>query len=118
MNQMPWRAVAMLVMTGILLPTGDSFCDMLTIGKLYMKGHPYFACTMTIPLFLSVLFLLPHWLKSEASLKERIYSFPLLIFQSWPQSKIIKIIILGRSGNPTWQEKEESIQREVSSIGK
>ena len=118
MNQMSWGAVAMLVITGILLPTGDSFCDMFTIWKFFMEGHPWFAFTMTLPLLLSVMFLVPHWLKSEASLKERIYSFPLLIFQSWPQSKIIKIILLGRSGNPTWQEKEESIQREVSSIGK
>ena len=34
MNQMSWGAVAMLVITGILLPTGDSFCDMFTIWKL------------------------------------------------------------------------------------
>ena len=108
----------MLVITGILLPTGDSFCDMFTIWKFFMEGHPWFAFTMTIPLLLSVMFLVPHWLKSEASLEERIFSFPFLISQIWPQIKVIELIILGRSGNPTWQAKEKSIQREVSSVGK
>ena len=118
MNQMSWGAVAMLVITGILLPTGDSFSDMITIWKFFKEGHPRFAFTMTIPILLSFMFLVPHWLKSEASLKEKIYSFPFLIAQIWPQIKVIELIILGRSGNPTWQAKEKSIQREVSSVGK
>ena len=92
---------------GVVLPTADIYSDVsLVVLLLSLEITPEsdrlddiakrFAINMgnimTIPLILSTLFILPHWLKCERTLKRRIITFPLLLLQLYPQYRSMRIL--------------------------
>ena len=88
---------------GVFLPTFDIYSDVSLVVfllSLEKESYPYYDLRyviqmgriMIIPLILSTLFILPHWLKCEKTLKRRIVTFPLLLLQLYPQYRSMRIL--------------------------
>ena len=90
----------MIVIVGILLPSWDVYSDVALSIKLLTSGNPdaaNFGWLMQVPILLSTVLLIPHWLTMEkSSLKRRLVTFPLLVLQFWPQSRMIRLLYFGR----------------------
>ena len=56
--------------------------------------HPIFGSMMLVPIILTTLFIIPHWLKREDTTLKRILTFPLLVVQFWPQWQVLKVLKL------------------------
>ena len=95
---------------GVVLPTFDVYSDVSLIVLLLSIVPPNdignysdyrfqiksmeisFGKIMTIPLILSTIFILPHWLKFEKSFKNRLMTLPLVLLQLYPQYRSMRVI--------------------------
>ena len=108
-----------LIIFGIILPTTDVYSDINFSIKLYQFGQPRYAWSMLTPVFMSFLFMIVHWLRMESTLKKRLISLPFLILQIWPQAQVVKLLKMGLyEKNPQWRKRKDSMEREMSSVGK
>ena len=85
------RVAILLIVFGIILPTFDNYSDLIFSLKLLTgnyeswgpaypaKPQPIFGTVMLIPILVTTLFVIPHWLKREDSTKKRLLTFPLLL---------------------------------------
>ena len=123
-----WKAACLMIVFGILLPFFDVYSDINFAVSLITgtyeptrgteaKPHPIYGSVVLIPIVLATLFVIPHWLKREKTLKKRLLTFPLLIGQFWPQWQIIKVLSLMKKKNPQWKIEKEKLEKELSSIG-
>ena len=86
-------------------------------GKFY--GHPNFALAILAPILLSTIFMIPQWLRQEKSKKRILKTLPLLLFQVYPQFKMLEILYLGLwKKDSKWRLKKEEHQKSVAYIGK
>ena len=123
-----WKDGCLMIVFGILLPSFDVYSDIAfsydLISGTYKpwhgkaKQHRVYGSVMLIPIALATLFVIPHWLKRENTLKKRLLTFPLLIGQFWPQWQVIKVLRLMKKRNPQWRIEKEKLEKEVSSLGK
>ena len=110
---------AVLVIFGLILPTTDIYSDISFAVKLFWNNHPRYACSILAPVILSFLFMIVHWLRMESTLRKRLISLPFLILQIWPQVQVCKILKMGLyDKNPQWKQRKDSMDRDVSSVGK
>ena len=84
---------------GVVLPTFDVYSDVSLIILLLSSVHHNFDIMlykfgklMILPLILSTLFILPHWLKREKTLKGRLLTFPLVLLQLYPQYRSLRVL--------------------------
>ena len=91
---------------GVVIPTADIYSDVSLIALLLTivptnelrlsRELAYLAITfgkmMIIPLILSTLFILPHWLKCEENFKRRLITFPLVLLQLYPQYRSMRVL--------------------------
>ena len=123
-----WKTGCLMIVFGILLPSFDIYSDFafsisLITGTyeprdpLNHPEHPIYGSVMLIPIVLATLFVIPHWLKREKTLKKRLLTFPLLIGLFWPQWQVIKVLSLMKKKNPQWKIEKEKLEKELSSIG-
>ena len=61
---------------------------------LHGPAHPKFATVLSIPVILSLLFLIPHWWRAEKTSSMRLITLPLLLLQLWPQWRVVKLILM------------------------
>ena len=109
---------AVLVMFGLILPTTDIYSDISFAVQIF-PDHPKYASSMLAPVVLSFLFMIVHWLRVESTMKKRLISLPFLILQIWPQVQVCKILKIGLyDKNPRWRERKDTMDRDVSSVGK
>ena len=118
----------------MVLPTADIYSDVslvvllfsldLESGEWFKRGTKTFAIKMgrimTIPLILSTLFILPHWLKCERTLKRRIITFPLLLLQLYPQYRSMRILwwaFVRKNATKALNEKHHH-ESSLSNVGK
>ena len=86
------RVAVLLIVFGIVLPTFDNYSDLIFSHSLLTgnfevwkwgnhtaKPQPIYGSVMLVPILVTTLFVLPHWLKREDSTKKRLLTFPLLI---------------------------------------
>ena len=95
------RVTILLIVFGIVLPTFDNYSDLIFSHSLLTgnyeawekgveytaqgviavkaKPQPIYGSVMLIPILVTTLFVIPHWLKREDSTKKRLLTFPLLI---------------------------------------
>ena len=88
------RVAILLIIFGILLPTFDNYSDLIFSHSLLTgnfktwsspgrphtpKPQPIYGSVMLIPILVTTLFVIPHWLKREDSTKKRLLTFPLLL---------------------------------------
>ena len=111
--------VIIFMIFGLILPTTDIYSDISFAVKLFWNNHPRYTWSMLTPVILSFLFMIVHWLRMESSVKKRLKSLPFLILQIWPQVQVCKILKMGLySKNPQWRQRKDSMDREISSVGK
>ena len=96
---------------GVVIPTFDIYSDVSLIALLLsIRDAPpgshhtvamfkeirllvlSFGKIMIIPLILSTLFIFPHWLKCEKTLKRRLLTFPLVLLQMYPQYRSMRVL--------------------------
>ena len=90
-------------------------------GGGYFHGHPKFAFAMLAPVLVVTLFMLNQWWNEEkySSRKSKIFTFTLVIFQIWPQYKMLTVMYIGFWKNdPCWREQKEKLQRNICCLGK
>ena len=84
------RVAILFIVFGIVLPTFDNYSDLIFSHSLLTgnyeafsfstpKPQPIYGSVMLIPIVVTTLFVIPHWLKREDSTKKRLLTFPLLI---------------------------------------
>ena len=116
--------------TGVVLPTGDIYSDIsLVVLLCSIKDDPYpdpnniiifIGKIMIIPLILNTLFIMPHWLNCEKTFERRVVTFPLVLFQLYPQYRSMRIIWLAFvKKNVTKCLKEKLLhESSTSNVGK
>ena len=91
---------------GVVIPTFDIYSDVSLIALLLsivpstsagsLRELQLLVVTfgklMIIPLILSTLFILPHWLACEETLKRRLVTFPLVLLQLYPQYRFLRVL--------------------------
>ena len=90
-------------------------------GGGYFHGHPKFAFAMLAPVLVVTLFMLKQWWNEEkySSRKSKVFTFTLVIFQIWPQYKMLTVMYIGFWKNdPSWKEQKEKLQRNICCLGK
>ena len=114
---MPIKDVVLTLMFGIFTPSVDVYSDLALIVKL--ADHPNIALTFACPMILSTIFILPHWWQMEKTLHKKIFTFPFVILQFYPQFKMIQILYLGiYKKEKHWKKEKDVLKKDVSSIGK
>ena len=84
------RVAILLIVFGIVLPTFDNYSDLIFSHSLLTGNYkswrtrtpepqPIYGSVMLIPIVVTTLFVIPHWLKREDSTKKRLLTFPLLL---------------------------------------
>ena len=136
-----FRVALMLIVFNILLPSFDTYTD-LAFSSSLLRGtyeqfcrpslsesiyitsnckptkHPIFGSMMLVPIILTTLFIIPHWLKREDTTLKRILTFPLLVVQFWPQWQVLKVLkLIKERRTKEWREEKEKLEKEVSSLG-
>ena len=80
---------------GLQVPLVHSNSKVLDLIKVPVVGNLFlrtFGKLMIIPLILSTLFILPHWLACEETLKRRLVTFPLVLLQLYPQYRSLRVL--------------------------
>ena len=120
---------------GVVLPTFDVYSDVSLIVLLLnfvptmtnsFNVHPIhllinFGKLMILPLILSTLFLLPHWLKREKTLKGRLLTFPLVLLQLYPQYRSLRVLwwaFFRKNYSQCLKEKHHNDCSSLSFVGK
>ena len=63
--------------------------------------------------------MLPHWWSTEKTAKRRYLTFPLALFQIWPQFRVIELLVLlWKQEYDKYAVKKEHYYRNISSLGK
>ena len=92
--------------------------DYCNTSKDYSGRHPKFGFAILSPVFLSTIFVLVHWWKTESNLLNKLLTLPLVIGQMWPQYRIIRILYFGLiKQNRKWKVENEDQKKNVSSLG-
>ena len=112
---------------GVVLPTFDVYSDVsLIILLLSIVHHNFdimlykFGKLMILPLILSTIFILPHWLKREKTLKGRLLTFPLVLLQLYPQYRSLRVLwwaFFRKNTSQCLKEKHEN-DSSLSYVGK
>ena len=87
----------------------------------YFYGHKRFATVLSLPVVLSFVLLIPHWLKTEKTSERRWKTLPLLLLQIWPQYRVLKLLILlfkDREEQKKYHEKKAEHDKNLTCIGK
>ena len=85
-----------------------------------LNGHPKFGFAMLGPVLVVTLFMFIQWWNEEkyTSRKNKIFTFILVIFQIWPQYKMLNVLYIGfRKNDPKWKEQKEKLLKNVYSLG-
>ena len=83
-----------------------------------MGTNPIFGTVTLLPIVVSFLFVLPHWWNTEKTAKRRYFTFPLVLFQIWPQFRVIELLlILWKQSYEAYAVKKEHYYRNLSSLG-
>ena len=88
-------------------------------GSFY--GHTNFALAMLMPVFLAMLFILPHWWdnEKETTFCNKIFTFALVLLQFYPQWKMLNVLYIGLwKKDAKWKEEKERVQGNIGSLGK
>ena len=99
-------------------PYNETLC---TAAGASFYGHSKFGIAMLMPVLLAMLFILPHWLENEKKTSNfnKIFTFILLLFQFYPQWKMLQVLYWGLwKKDLKWKEAKENLQRNVGSLGK
>ena len=102
---------------GIILPTADVYSDINFAISAFSTDNPRIGMLMLLPVILNLAFNIYLWKITDFDSKvERRFTWLLLIFNVWPQSQVLKLIISIFKTNKNWKERQEKIKMELSYI--
>ena len=110
-QMMTWMQAINLFVFGIIVPCVDIYSDIAFSFKMFRNNHPKYGIAILCPVFLSTLFILPHWWAKE-TLK---FSLPIVFLQFWPQYRVCRLIYQGWQ---CWKEKDQEKQQEKTKAWK
>ena len=121
--EMSWKDVAMILLFGIGLPTFDVYSDLTFCINYYTQIYDEKTSQLpreitVIPLISSTISLIPHWWKLEKNTFQRLYTLPLLLLLVWPQYRMAKLLYLGWKKNENWMNQKNTMDRNISHIGR
>ena len=114
------KELCILIIFGILLPSFDVYSDIAFSISLFFGSHDegqLLGSIFLIPIALTTFLTIPKWWKREKTLKQKLYTFPLLIGQLWPQWETLKVVRMIWNSKPQWREEKKKMEVEVSSLG-
>ena len=107
----------MIVATKIMLPTVDVFTDLNTIIRVFMYPKEYnraaklhaVGYAMVCVLVLSWIMTIPHFLRVEKTLRQRLKALPFLLLPGgcWPQYRGLRLLWLAH-----WTKNESKLKVE------
>ena len=119
------KELCILIIFGILLPSFDVYSDIVFSISLFFglnvqsgRRMPLLGSIFLIPIALTTFFTTLKWWKREKTLKQKLFTFPLLIGQLWPQWETLKVVRMIWNSKPQWREEKKKMEVEVSSLGK
>ena len=113
------KELCILIIFGILLPSFDVYSDIaFSISLCFGQSLPLLGSIFLIPVALTTFFTIPKWWKREKTLKQKLFTFPLLIGQLWPQWEALKVIRMIWKSKNQWKEEKKKMEVEISSLGK
>ena len=101
---------------GVVLPTADSFGDILFTYTAFQTGNPKIACTIGFPVVLNVLFQIWKFFTQDFDGKlEKWLSWIFVILTVWPQYQALKLLgsILCGKSKEEWKRKKEKYLKEL-----
>ena len=129
--RMPFTDAISIFIFDICLPTWDVFSDLIFAFTLItpqyyeysksVESHPKFGIAMLVPMLFTTLFILREWwnMEKNTSMKNKIFTFVMVIFQIYPQWKAGKILQMGIFQKQTkWREEQDKIERNLGFLGK
>ena len=97
----------------VTLPSMDVYSDFSLVVGWYLNGHFKYAISMTVPILLQFLSTIYKWVRLEKR-KNKIWSWPILILQFWPQWRAIQVMRLDFKNDPKAEEKKKELMREIT----
>ena len=130
--------------TGVLLPSADVYSDIGLSVKLLNKSCDEYKtdyrkdpCSKSwverrvesqnrsgriiwIPIIISLLFTIPHYLRVEKTWKQRLLTFPFLLCQCWPQYRSMRVLwfAYGPKNIAKCLAEKLDLEQNVSNLGK
>ena len=84
-----------------------------------MGTSPKFGLLMLCPIIISTIFIFGQWLRLENSPKKRLYTFPLLLLQIYPQYRTLKVLYMALwKRDIRWKKDKQILERNLKSIGR
>ena len=122
--EMSTRAVLLMLILSVLLPTGDVFSDIVFTLKLFTgyglkKNHPKYGILTLLPLIMSWICVATHWINTETREKRnKLKTLPLLIFQVYPQWRALRVLYYAViKKDPRWKKMKEEFESGISHLG-
>ena len=129
-----------LVMFGIVVPTGDNYSDIFTsytfftgtytpAGTHYAnystsdyvpivaKEQTIYGLMTLLPILISFTLSAIHWYQTEKKSKRLLLTLPLLLLQIWPQYRAGRILWLYMKSNRKWRKEKEHMDVQLASLG-
>ena len=108
-----------MLFSGVLLPTGDVYSDIMFTTRLFLKGHYKFGACSLVPLSISRLTIAIQWLKTESKEKRhKLKTLPLLILHVYPQWRALRLLYYGLKKDLRWRKMKEEFDIGISHLGK
>ena len=115
----------LMVIFSVLLPTADVVSDIFFTLKLFTgfghkERHSKYGAATLGPLLMSLMGQATHWFETETKEKRnKMTTFPLLIFQVYPQWRALKVIYHGKIlKDEKWREMKDEFDGGISHLGK
>ena len=129
---MSWGAFLITLAFGVLLPTLDVFTDIYSGIKLAffnpclawsragngIENHPKYGAAMLTPPFISWLFVVRQWYKTEVGTARKLKTLPLLLLQLYPQWRALKVLYHAKwKRSNDWPRMKHQWETEISNLG-
>ena len=97
----------------------NNFTDTIINSCKEIGTSPKFGLLMLCPIIISTIFIFGQWLRIEDSPKKRLYTFPLLLLQIYPQYRTLKVLYMALwKRDIRWKKDKEMLERNLKSIGR
>ena len=98
----------------VALPSIDVYTDFSLVLGWAWSGHLKYAASMSFPIILQFLSTIYNWFRLEKTENKK-WSWPILLFQFWPQWRAMSIMNLDIKNDQNVEEKKKELMREITS---
>ena len=113
--------MTMLFVFGMAVPTWDQYSDYYLTARLLSDAEERtrrFGFIMLSVISVMTFFAIRQWWTLEKSRKDRLLTFPFVLFQIYPQYIAGRILYLGFKQKKSWRKEQKSYETDLMSLGK